>query len=211
MKVRKRIALITVIAIIMNLFSPYSVLFKHTVEAATGAIEEKPVVFNNLGITDEDGNRILKLQIAIASHEIINGLDLKFSIDKTKIVPWDSEFAEESSDIDYITEAINTRLCKSTFQTKEYSNGVFRFVTTEPAGGTKLEQTTYKVGSSRYDDVNINGEGYDYYYPLINIVFKILDDSISEDSVPLNLFTLEPVTGSLPTRNENSLYGYEWH
>lgn len=212
MKVRRKIVLITVIAIIINLFSPYSVLFNHTVyAAATGTIEEKPVVFKNYSVTDDGGNRILKLQIGIASHEIINGLDLKFSIDQTKLVPWDLEFGEESSDIDYITETPNSRIAKSTFQIKSYSNGVFAFTTTEPAGGTALEQTNYKVGSSRYDDVNVGGEGFDYYYPIISINLKVLDDSVADDSIPISWFTLENVTGSLPTRNKNSLYGFNWH
>ena len=87
MKVKKRIALLTVLIMIFNMFSPYSILFNNTVYAATGEIEEKPVIMNNLGITTKGANRVLRVQVAIASEEIINGLDFKFSIDKTKITP----------------------------------------------------------------------------------------------------------------------------
>ena len=37
MKGKKRIALLTVLIMIINLFAPYSILFKNTVSAATGS------------------------------------------------------------------------------------------------------------------------------------------------------------------------------
>ena len=84
---KKKIALLTVLMILLNMFAPYSVLFTNTVYAATGTIEENPVVFTNLGIVNKGTNRMLKVQVAIASEEVINGLDLKFKIDTNSITP----------------------------------------------------------------------------------------------------------------------------
>ena len=199
MKVKKRIALLTVLIMIFNMFSPYSILFNNTVEAATGEIEEKPVIINNLGITQKGANRILKVQVAIASEEIINGLDFKFSIDKTKITPCNKNTGAANTSISLVFS--QNGYYGGTIQTKTYtaSTGTFRFTMTEPAGGTDIVGNGYvpgEMGDPDFDDV---GAGYPGYYPILNLYFKVLDDSLTADNIPLSLFTLEPQTGSVPT------------
>ena len=199
MKVKKRIALLTVLIILFNMFSPYSILFNNTVLAATGNIEEKPVIMNNLGITQKGANRILKIQVAIASEEIINGLDFKFKIDKTKITPCNKNTGVASTSISLVFG--QNDYYGGTIQTKTYtsSTGTFRFTMTEPAGGFDIVGNGYvpgEMGDPNFDDA---GAGYSGYYPILDLYFKVLDDSLTADNIPLDLFTLEPQTGSVPT------------
>ena len=87
MKMKKRIALLTVFIIIMNLFAPYSVLFNSTVQAASTQIEEHPIVLTNLGITQKTQGRVLAVQVALSSETVIKGMDLQFKVDSTKLKP----------------------------------------------------------------------------------------------------------------------------
>ena len=96
---KRKIAFITLLAILINIFAPYSALFSNNVYAATGQIEESPVIFNNLGITTKGTNRILKVQVAIVSEEIINGLDLKFKVDTNLITPCNKNTGSAISNI----------------------------------------------------------------------------------------------------------------
>ena len=52
METKRKVALLTVIIILLNLFSPYIPIFNNTVFAATGVLEENPLILNNLGITN---------------------------------------------------------------------------------------------------------------------------------------------------------------
>ena len=196
MKVKKRIALATVIIIILSMFSPYSVLI-NTAQAATGTIEAEPVVFNNLGITTKGANRILTVQIAIASEEIINGLDLKFTIDTDRIVPCNRNTGAQTTNMTLAT--LQNTYYSGMVMGKTYTNGTNRLTVVEYAGGFDIIGNGYipgQMGDPEFDDP---GEGFAGYYPIMNYYFKVLDDNITEDNVPSDLFTLTPQTGSLPT------------
>ena len=54
MKKEKKIALITLLVMILNMFSPYSILFNNISKAATGVLGENPIIINNLGVTKKD-------------------------------------------------------------------------------------------------------------------------------------------------------------
>ena len=53
MKKEKKIALITLLVMILNMFSPYSVLFNNISKAATGVLGDNPIIINNLGVTQK--------------------------------------------------------------------------------------------------------------------------------------------------------------
>ena len=195
MKGQKRIALITVIIMLVSMFSPYTALI-NTVKAATGTIEEKPVVFNNLGITTKGNNRILKVQVAIASEEIINGLDLKFTIDTDRIVPCNKNTGTETTNM---AMAAAQNAYYAGMLTKEYNNGIYRLTAVENKGGFNIIGEGYipgEMGDPEFDDP---GEGFAGYYPIIDYYFKVLDDDITEENLPTDIFTLTSQTGSLPT------------
>ena len=195
---KKKIAFLTVLIILLNMFAPYSVLFTNTVYAATGEIEENPVVFSNLGIVNKGTNRILKVQVAIASEEVINGLDLKFKINTNSITPCNKNTGSAIANIALSSTVSDYYL--GTFQTKTYSGGEYRLKTTEPAGGTDIVGNGYIPGAMGDPDFDDAGAGYPAYYPMITLFFKVLDDSLTADNIALDdLFTLVPVTGSLPT------------
>ena len=59
MKVKKRIiAFLVLMAMLLNMFSPYTILFNNVANAATGVLEEYPLILNNLGITKKGSNSI---------------------------------------------------------------------------------------------------------------------------------------------------------
>ena len=201
MKERKRIvALCTVLIMLINMFSPYTLLIG-TAEASTGTIEEKPVIFNNLGITTKGSNKILTVEIAIVSEEIINGLDLQFKVDRSKITPCNKNTGAASSVI--TLNSTQSDYCLSTFQKKTYtaSTGTYRLMLTEPKGGTDIvNDLGYIPGAVGDDAIDVNGDGFPAYYPLIKLFFKVVDSSLDTDNLVLDdLFTLVPVTASLPT------------
>lgn len=57
MKKEKKIALITLLVMILNMFSPYSILFNNISKAATGVLGENPIIINNLGVTKKGSNK----------------------------------------------------------------------------------------------------------------------------------------------------------
>mgnify|MGYP007084919251 CR=1 FL=1 len=87
MKKEKKIALITLLVMILNMFSPYSILFNNISKAATGVLGENPIIINNLGVTKKGSNKILTVEIAAVTEAILNGFDFQFKIDKSKITP----------------------------------------------------------------------------------------------------------------------------
>ena len=211
MKKERRIALAVLIIMIVSLFSPYGVLFQTTVQAATGTIEEKPLVFNNIGITQKGSNRILRIQVAISSEEIINGLDLRFSIDTNRITPCNKNTGAASTLATMIMAQASYYAGNIYTKTYAADTGTFRLTAAENAGGFDIVGNGYipgEIGDPEFDDA---GNGFTAYYPIIDYYFKILDDSITEDNIPLDLFQLEGGIASLPTgikisyKNENGV------
>ncbi len=204
MKLRKRIALITVLIIILNLFSPYSVLFKNTVSAVSNTVEENPVIINNLGIKKKGANRILTVQIAIASETLAKSMDLNFKItDTSKFTPCHKTTGAANTTFNFITAFSDYFLGSSTPGVSGYKNGEYRIQTTEPKGGTDIVGNGYTPsGFESFEDAEMAeiASGYAGYYPVVNLYFKVLDDTIIEaEDVPQDLLTLVPITGSVPT------------
>jgi len=197
MKLRKRIALTTVLILIINLFAPYSILFNtgNTVSAATiSTPEEKPIVLSNLGINSK---KVLTVQIALVTQTLIKGWDIQLRVDTTRITPCRSTGAANTN-FKFITGETGYYLGSIATNSK-YADGVFRIIATEPTGGLDLEEEGYVPGTMA-DNENIGdpqldelGEGYPIYYPALNLYFKVLDDSITEDTLPLDLFELVPI------------------
>jgi len=187
MKLRKRIALTTVLILIINLFAPYSILFNtgNTVSAATiSTPEEKPIVLSNLGINSK---KVLTVQIALVTQTLIKGWDIQLRVDTTRITPCRSTGAANTN-FKFITGETGYYLGSIATNSK-YADGVFRIIATEPTGGLDLEEEGYVPGTMA-DNENIGdpqldelGEGYPIYYPALNLYFKVLDDSITEELV----------------------------
>ena len=90
MKVKKQIAFVTVLVLLLNLFSPYTILFNNISNAAaTGTItdQDQPIVLNATEIVTKGTNKVLKVQLAYVTEEPIFGCDVHFKIDTTKIKP----------------------------------------------------------------------------------------------------------------------------
>ncbi len=211
MKMKKRIALLTVFIIIMNLFAPYSVLFNSTVQAASTQIEEHPIVLTNLGITQKTQGRVLAVQVALSSETVIKGMDLQFKVDSTKLKPCNKNTGADATAIAMISAQNTNNL--ATFQKKTYtsSTGNYRITTTEPTGGTDFVENGFTVGDLEANygenpklDELAGAAGLITYYPLITLYFRVLDDSITDDNITADLFTLVPVTGSLTTGGQVS-------
>ena len=80
-------ALITLLVMILNMFSPYSILFNNISNAATGVLGDDPIILNNLGVTTKGSNKILTVEIAAVTEAVLNGFDFQFKIDTSKITP----------------------------------------------------------------------------------------------------------------------------
>ena len=87
MKKEKKVALITLLVMILNMFSPYSILFNNISNAATGVLGDDPIILNNLGVTTKGSNKILTVEIAAVTEAVLNGFDFQFKIDTSKITP----------------------------------------------------------------------------------------------------------------------------
>ena len=81
-KKKKLIALLTILIMMFNMFSPYTALF---VNAATGTLEEDSLLFYNMGIKQTAKGNVLQLQIGISTEELIDGIDLQFEFDPNVI------------------------------------------------------------------------------------------------------------------------------
>lgn len=201
MNIRKRIALITVLIIIMNLFAPYSILFHNTVQAATGTLEEKPILISNRGITTVGSTRMLCVQLGIASEEIFNGLDIVLKFDKTKITPCDKASGATTAlktKINFITEQSN--YFEADIFQKTYDKDTSQFLyTIAVAGGIDIVDSGYVPGETEDAEIDEAGQGYCGYLPIIRMYFKVLDDSITADTLPTDLFNLSPSGLDVPT------------
>ena len=199
MKKKKQIAIITIIIMLLNMFSPYVTLFNNISYAGTGVLEENPLIFNNLGITTKGSNRILKVEIALVSEAVINGFDLQFKVDTSKLVPCNKNTGTETTSIGMIT-AISDYYMGNLY-TREYnsSTNVFHFLATEPAGGTDIVESGYVPGETGDPAIDENGAGYPAYYPVITLSFKVVDETLTAENIPLEVFTLSSAGAGLPT------------
>lgn len=200
MKLKKKVALLLVIMLLFNIFSPYIPLLSNRTLAATGVLEENPLILNNLGITTKGSNRILKVEIALVSEAVINGFDLQFKIDPDKLAPCNKNTGAATNTLTLIMA--QSDYYAGTLQIKEYDKdtNTFHFTATEPAGGTDIaEDLGYIPGEIGDPAIDENGAGYPVYYPVLTLSFKVMDDSITEDNITLDMFELVPITVGLPT------------
>ena len=198
MKKEKKIALITLLVMILNMFSPYSVLFNNISKAATGVLGDDPIIINNLGVTQKGSNKILTVEIAAVTEAVLNGFDFQFKIDKSKITPCNKNTGASTTSLGMIMAQSDYFL--GTLQVKNYdkNSNTFHFLATEPSGGTDIADNGYIPGQVGDDAIDVNGQGYSVYYPILKLSFK-LDSSVDADKLPSDLFSLVPSGVGLPT------------
>ena len=198
MKKEKKIALITLLVMILNMFSPYSVLFNNISKAATGVLGDNPIIINNLGVTQKGSNKILTVEIAAVTEAVLNGFDFQFKIDKSKITPCNKNTGASTTSLGMIMAQSDYFL--GTLQVKNYdkNSNTFHFLATEPSGGTDIADNGYIPGQVGDDAIDVNGQGYSVYYPILKLSFK-LDSSVDADKLPSDLFSLVPSGVGLPT------------
>ena len=197
MKLKKQLAIITLIVLILNILCPNFSLFKSSVRAATtGVLEAKPLIFNNLGIENKGANRMLVLELAYVSEQTIKGTDFHFKIDTTKIVPANKNTGAAMNVIGMITT--QSDYYQGTFQAKTYTPSTNEFVITtlEPTGGFNALDNGYIPGGMGDPAIDDNGAGYPAYYPLMKFYFKVVDNSLTAENLVLDdLIQQEPYTG----------------
>ncbi len=198
MKKEKKVALITLLVMILNMFSPYSILFNNISNAATGVLGDDPIILNNLGVTTKGSNKILTVEIAAVTEAVLNGFDFQFKIDTSKITPCNKNTGAATTSLGMIMSQSDYFL--GTLQVKNYDRNTnqFHFLATEPSGGTDIADNGYIPGQVEDDAIDVNGQGYSVYYPILKLSFK-LDSSVDENSLPSDLFTLVPSGAGLPT------------
>ena len=198
MKKEKKIALITLLVMILNMFSPYSILFNNISKAATGVLGENPIIINNLGVTKKGSNKILTVEIAAVTEAILNGFDFQFKIDKSKITPCNKNTGASTTSLGMIMAQSDYFL--GTLQVKNYdkNSNTFHFLATEPSGGTDIADNGYIPGQVGDDAIDVNGKDFSVYYPILKLSFK-LDSSVDEANLPSDLFSLVPSGVGLPT------------
>ena len=198
MKKEKKVALITLLVMILNMFSPYSILFNNISNAATGVLGDDPIILNNLGVTTKGSNKILTVEIAAVTEAVLNGFDFQFKIDTSKITPCNKNTGAATTSLGMIMSQSDYFL--GTLQVKNYDRNTnqFHFLATEPSGGTDIVDNGYIPGQVGDDAIDVNGQGYSVYYPILKLSFK-LDSSVDENSLPSDLFTLVPSGAGLPT------------
>ena len=198
MKKEKKMALITLLVMILNMFSPYSILFNNISNAATGVLGDDPIILNNLGVTTKGSNKILTVEIAAVTEAVLNGFDFQFKIDTSKITPCNKNTGAATTSLGMIMSQSDYFL--GTLQVKNYDRNTnqFHFLATEPSGGTDIADNGYIPGQVGDDAIDVNGQGYSVYYPILKLSFK-LDSSVDENSLPSDLFTLVPSGAGLPT------------
>ena len=198
MKKEKKIALITLLVMILNMFSPYSILFNNISKAATGVLGENPIIINNLGVTKKGSNKILTVEIAAVTEAILNGFDFQFKIDKSKITPCNKNTGASTTSLGMIMAQSDYFL--GTLQVKNYdkNSNTFHFLATEPSGGTDIADNGYIPGQVGDDAIDVNGKDFSVYYPILKLSFK-LDSSVDETNLPSDLFSLVPSGVGLPT------------
>ena len=197
MKKEKKVALITLLVMILNMFSPYSILFNNISNAATGVLGDDPIILN-LGVTTKGSNKILTVEIAAVTEAVLNGFDFQFKIDTSKITPCNKNTGAATTSLGMIMSQSDYFL--GTLQVKNYDRNTnqFHFLATEPSGGTDIADNGYIPGQVGDDAIDVNGQGYSVYYPILKLSFK-LDSSVDENSLPSDLFTLVPSGAGLPT------------
>ena len=200
MKVKKRIiAFLVLMAMLLNMFSPYTILFNNVANAATGVLEEYPLILNNLGITKKGSNRILTVELALVSEAVINGFDFQFKVDTTKLQPCNKNTGSAATGIGLITAQSDYYLGTLQIKTYDKNTGTFHFIGLEPAGGTDIVDNGYVPGQMGDDAIDVNGAGYNAYYPVLKMTFKVLDPNITADQLSKDLFTQVSSGVGLPT------------
>ena len=200
MKVKKRIiAFLVLMVMLLNMFSPYTILFNNVANAATGVLEEYPLILNNLGITQVKGNRVLTIELALVSEAVINGFDFEFKVDTTKLQPCNKNTGNAATGIGLITEPSDYYLGNLQIKTYDKNTGTFHFTGLEPAGGTDIVSESYVPGEYGDDAIDVNGAGYNAYYPVLKMTFKVLDPDMTADNISKNLFTQVSEGAGLPT------------
>ncbi|MCI9087519.1 MAG: hypothetical protein HFJ32_03060 [Clostridia bacterium] len=176
----------TLMIMLMQMFSPYTVLLS-TVKAAVDPKTDTLLAVTASEVkTSSSGNRIIEVTYAITGENIVS-TDLSIGYDSTKIKPARrgtgaactvtklaannpstscAEFGDALSFLDLDNGALNT------------TNSNIRISMSCPAGGDPV----LNVGDQGYsqDDLGEEAYGYNYYLPAVKLYFLLVDDSITE-------------------------------
>ncbi|MBO5479557.1 MAG: bacterial Ig-like domain-containing protein, partial [Clostridia bacterium] len=202
MKQKKKIAFLTLVIILINLFSPYSILL-HKVNAASGTLPDPVVVFNKIqNITEKNGNKFFKVQVAVVGDINVKGLDLKLTYDNTKIQPAVKTTGASNTNI-ALTSETYPDMADGMYTIKTYDKTSEEYrVQYAKSGGHDLPDLCYSAGmgwDALYEDYDTWASGFDYYLPIITYTFRLVDTTLTDDDITTELFDLVPVTGSLPS------------
>lgn len=197
---KKIISLLMVVMLLVNLFSPYSILLSES-QAASGTVPDPVVVFNKIqNIIEKNGNKYFKVQIAVVGDVNLNGIDVQFGFDQTKIEPANKVSGKPTTSIGMISE-VYPDMADGSYATKTYTNGTFR-IKYAKGGGHDLPALDYSAGAG-WEDIYAGYDtwaaDFDYYLPIITYTFRLVDTSLTDKDITADLFSLKPIPYSLPT------------
>ena len=195
----KIIAFITSLILLLETFSPYSVLLKKT-EASVNPATDKLVEVSASPIeTASGGHKIVKVTYAVIGENVAS-IDFSIGFDSTKIKPAKisngSEFTSttigqgKTSCVEFGTLATDF----FDIDTKKYipANNNIRISCSHPEGGSiNLGEEGYSA-----DDLD-EAYGNDYYMTIATVYFYLVDESITELTTDM-LYWL-PVGSGMPT------------
>lgn len=172
-KQKRKIALVTLVIMLLNFILPYG--FIRVAEAATGNLEEKPIMFKNMGVSGD----VLTIEWGVNSNEVLTGFDFQFKVRPEIGTPCQSSGAAGTTFAKVMKKATDFDEIELTQQKGTYtaSTQTFRVTTTYTAGG--IEQG-----------------GYQELYTL----YVKLNSGVDASTLSVSdIIDLVPVTGSLPT------------
>ena len=197
---KKCIAIVTILIMLLELFSPYSILLTKVKAAVDPSTDQLIAIRASEVQTASGGNKIIKVTYAIVAENVAS-IDFSIGFDSTKIKP-----AKRSNGSAFTTSTIGTgttscaefgTLATDYFDTdtKKYtaSSNNIRIAMSEPNGGSiNLADEGYSAA-----DLGDEAYGYNYYMPIVTLYFYLVDESITELTTDMLYFS--PVGSGMPT------------
>ena len=225
MKKKKLTALLTIVVMILNMFSPYTAL---VVNAAADTVEDDALTLYNYGVVKSTSyGNVIRIQMGISSADInFSGIDFRLKIDTSKMKPCHMNTGKPLTSAaspdgveltnfqgkanDYYLGSIGAKTYVIDPDNDGSDTGLI-YVLAADAGGTELlnnDNGSYGPGEQMGDD------SYDRaasempdrgYYPIIDLYF-LVDDSVDGNNLPTDAFGLYPAPPAAPTGCELAYY-----
>ena len=225
MKKKKITALLTIVVMILNMFSPYTALI---VNAAADTVEDDALTLYNYGVVKSTSyGDVIRVQMGISTADInFSGIDFRLKIDTSKIRPCHMTTGKpltiaaapdgveltkfQGKENDYYLGSVGAKTYVIDPDSDGSNTGLI-YVVAADAGGTELLDNangSYGPGETFDDD------SYDLpasempdrgYYPIIDLYF-LVDSSVDGDNLPTDAFGLYPAPPSAPTGCEMAYY-----